>query len=456
MPDNEEKRPFFKSFVAGELSFGFWNILSKTLSLAGSLFILANLSLYEFGVYQLVLAFYGFIGGLLMKILNDVIVNDFIRFRASGEESKARKLIYEFFFIKMTLASVLTICLFFGARVFSGIYDAQVADFFRIVSFLFIADGLYTLIKMILESERRHNLLASRHVVYDSLRLLISVFFVYFYSFGIREILYVHLFSSVLATAVYVPAVSRILRTWPRVALEKTSVIWSIIKTHGKWTMFSPFVTAIPDNLQPWLIKIFIGTEAVSVFNVALMMADGVKSLVPVNTLSYLVPRVIDDKEQSQRIFTYSVKYLFFFGACVAVLSYVCGYILITFFLPKYSASLIIFAILLIGLPIRSAGIAVGAFIVALRKQKYLFYQTMAKTAFSMIAIVVLLYAFGNVGLAIESVLTLILVFLLHYFYLKRKKKGLRFEWSLLFEFNEKDRLFFRQAYNLFLKRAQV
>src|SRR3989344_497720 len=180
MPDNEEKRPFFKSFVAGELSFGFWNILSKTLSLAGSLFILANLSLYEFGVYQLVLAFYGFIGGLLMKILNDVIVNDFIRFRASGEESKARKLIYEFFFIKMTLASVLTICLFFGARVFSGIYDAQVADFFRIVSFLFIADGLYTLIKMILESERRHNLLASRHVVYDSLRLLISVFFVYF------------------------------------------------------------------------------------------------------------------------------------------------------------------------------------------------------------------------------------------------------------------------------------
>ena len=73
-----------------------------------------------------------------------------------------------------------------------------------------------------------------------------------------------------------------------------------------------------------------------------------------------------------------------------------------------------------------------------------------------MIAIVVLLYAFGNVGLAIESVLTLILVFLLHYFYLKRKKKGLRFEWSLLFEFNEKDRLFFRQAYNLFLKRAKV
>ncbi len=452
MSKEQKQQSFFSSFVSGETSFGVWNGVSKVLNLTNAFIVIGFLSLYEFGVYQLVLATYGLVGSFFLKSLNGVVLNDIVRFVSEKKENYAKRLFYEFAILKIALGIILWLGLFFISDIIAGYYDENVAGFFRIISFLFLVDVVYSLIKILLQARLKFFAVALRPALHGVIRLTFLSVFILFLNFGIREILIIQLLSAFTATIIFLPLFWRVYGLWSGVAMVKAPLLLSIVRAHGKWTLFKPFIGGIPNNVRPWLIKIFISTEAVAVFNVAVMMVSAVKSAFPVSTLSALVPRELKDKERSQKIFSYGIKYLVVFSLIISTAAFFVGYPLIVFALPKYIASLPLFFIMLFSVPLAAFGFMLGTFLVALRKQKFIFYQEIVKVSFMLTMYAVLLPLYGLWGLAIERILTPIFHLTIVSIYIQKIKPGPIIEWRTLFRFDKKDVTFFQNAFGEFRK----
>lgn len=446
--ENINKNSFSKSFLKGETSFGFWNVLSKLMGFVASIIVIKYITLYEYGVYQLVLAFSGLIGSLFLKLLTDVSLNDIIRFVGEKKESFAKKLFQQYAFFKILIGVISFLVVFWGAEIISTYYDENVAGLFRLASFLILIDTVYNVIKVVLEARLKFNAIASRPVVYQFFRIILVVTFLLIFGLNIENILIINIIASTLATVVFVPMFLKNYFLWKDIDKEKENVLFSIVKKHGKWSMIRPAIASIPNNIQPWLIKIFVGTEAVGIFNLASMLFATIKSFLPLNTLTYLVPLEISNKERSQKIFSYSIKYITIFSILLWIVSFIGGYLFIGAILPKYKESLPLFYIMLLSLPFSAFGSVIASFLIAMRKQKYFFVQMISKMIFSTAMYLVLLPIFGLVGLAIESILTSVFVCVLLLFYIHKIKIGLKIESKTIFSFDEKDISFFKNLYS--------
>lgn len=445
--ENINKNSFSKSFLKGETSFGFWNVLSKLMGFIASIIVIKYITLYEYGVYQLVLASSGLIGSLFLKLLTDVSLNDIIRFIGEKKESFAKKLFQQYAFFKISIGIISFLIVFWGAEIISTYYDKNIAELFRLVSFLILIDAVYNVMKIVLEIRLKFNAIASRPVVYQFLRISLVIAVLVLFGLNVEKILIVNIVASALATVVFIPLFLKNYNIWKNIDKEKENVLLSIIKKHGKWSMIRPAIASIPNNIQPWLIKIFVGTEAVGIFNLASMLFATIKSFLPLNTLAYLVPLELSNKERSQKIFSYSIKYITIFSVLLWAVSFVGGYLFIGAILPKYKESLPLFYIMLLSLPFSAFGSVIASFLIAMRKQKYLFVQMISKMIFSTAMFLILLPIFGLIGLAIESILTAVFVSSLILFYLYKIKLGLKVEWNVIFSFKKEDKIFIKNLY---------
>lgn len=441
---NKSNIHFSKLFIRGEASFGVWNIAGKGLAFSNSLIVIKYLSLYEYGVYQLVLAFSGLVGSFFLKILTSVTLNDILRFIGEHREDLAKRLYHQYALLKIIISIIVFFFVYAGADVIAKYYDENVASFFRIISFMFLIDTIYNLVKIVLEARLRLGLIASRPAVYQFIRLalLMGAIFI-FDKFGIREILVVHVFSATIALMVIIRPFWKQYILWSGVYSSHENVLLDILKAHGKWSIIRPMIVGFSDNMRPWLIKLFVSTEAVAIVSVASVMLSVVKSVLPVNTLTYLVPLRIGDKEQSRKILSYSLKYMAFLSIILASVASIAAAYLVPIFIPQYNNVLGIFFIMLISLPLSGIGSVVATFLIALRKQKYLFYQMISKSIFTFATTLALLPFFGIWGIAIETVATALFVLILIYVYIK-KFGGLGFaiDWKTALSFSKTDKEF--------------
>lgn len=446
---NKNITSFSKLFIRGETYFGFWNIAGKGLALLNSLIVIKYLSLYEYGVYQLVLAFNGLVGSFFLKILAVVTLNDILRFISEHKEDLAKRLYHQYAFLKITTSVIVFFFVYMGADIIASYYDENVASFFRIISVMFLIDTLYNLVKIILEARLRLHLIASRPIVYQLIRISLLVGSIFFLGkFGIKEILIIHVFSATIALLVILYPFWKQYILWKDVSSSKKNVLLDVFMTHGKWSIFRPIIAGFSDNIRPWLIKLFINTEAVAVVSVASIMISAVKSILPINTLTYLVPLSINNKEQSRKILSYSIKYIAILSATVSVVTALIAMFLVPTFIPQYKSALGIFFAMLISLPFSGIGSVTATFLVAMRKQKYLFYQMVSKSIFTFVATLVLLPIFGIWGVAIETIATSLFVSTLIYIYV-RKFGGLGFtiNWEKIFSFTNTDKEFIKTMF---------
>ncbi len=446
---NKSNIHFSKLFIRGEASFGTWNIVGKGLALTNSLIVIKYLSMYEYGVYQLVLAFSGLMGSFFLKIFTTVTLNDILRFIGEQREDLAKRLYHQYALLKIIISIIVFFFVYTGADIIAEYYDENVASFFRIISFMFLVDTIYNLIKIVLEARLRLNLIASRPAVYQFIRLTLLLGAIFILDkFGIKEILTIHVLSATIALLVITRSFWEQYMLWSDVYSSRENVLLNILKTHGKWSIIRPMVAGFSDNVRPWLIKLFVNTEAVAIVSVASVMLAAVKSILPVNTLTYLVPLRIGDKKQSRKVLSHGLKYMALLSIIIGIVASIGAAYLVPIFIPQYNNALGIFFAMLVSLPLSGVGSVVATFLIAMRKQKYLFYQMIFKSIFTLTATIALLPIFGIWGIAIETVATAFFVLLLIYAYVK-KFGGLGFaiDWRAIFSFTKTDKEFTRTIF---------
>lgn len=441
----EKKFSFLKTYIKGEALIGFWNIVSRGLGGLSAILIISYLDAYEYGVYLLVLSFYSLVEGFFLSPLNDVIFNDINRFIGEKKEEKAKKLFNEFFIMRGTVAIILSLGVFFGAEIFANFYSQDIADMIRILSPLFLIDFFYVSMRNLLQSRLYFGLTAFRPIAYKIVKIIFISLILIYSTLSAKNVLIVHITASFLVTIVFIFPFLRVYRSWWHgVESFSGAILINIIKTYGKWPLFNNVIAQAPINIRPWLIKFFVNTEAVAMYSVAESIFSAVKAAFPVATLTTLIPREISDKKRMTDILIRGTKYLAIWGIILGVAGFFLVPPVVRVVFPHYTSSIPLFKILLLLFPILSFRAMASDFLVALRRQKFLFIINNLKTVISFVFPVIFLYLFGIFGMALERVAIAIVAGVLMYGYLLKKEEHPPF-WRNFFSFDTQDKIFIKK-----------
>src|SRR3989344_2044236 len=134
-----EQLAFSQQYVRGEAHYGAWGLLAKGIGFANTFLTLSALSLYQYGVFQLVLSLHGAATDFT-TIGDGVVNNDITHFIREGKEGRAKKLFYEYNSLRMIASVILWAAFFFGATFFAERYTFGFVAEIRTVSFLFLTE----------------------------------------------------------------------------------------------------------------------------------------------------------------------------------------------------------------------------------------------------------------------------------------------------------------------------
>ncbi len=427
--------------------FGAGGVLAKVLALVNTFFILSSLTIYQYGVFQLLLSIQATVV-ILISIAggSSFVSNDIVRFIGERKESMAKKLFFESYSIRILLGVIVWAGFFFGSDLLTFRYQPDFIFFLKTLSFLFLTETFYSVLKSILTVRLNFKATAIREPLYKLVQLIVLSYFFFFSSIGIKEVLISLVFGSFLSALMLLYPAIKSYSIWAKIKAENEGILLRFFFRHGKWDMFRQVFSKLTFQIQPWLIKGFIGTEAVGIYSAALSMVAVFKSFFATTTLSILIPRQLSNRKSSRFVFVYLSKYLVILGLLLSMAGYFVAPVAIMWLFPQYTPSLLIFSIIILELPIQGLWRITDIFLVALREQKFLFYRSITRNLLHLSLILISLPLIGLWGMAITQVLVALIMAFLSYKYLIKIHPSFAIKYIEFFSFNENDKNLIRKA----------
>jgi len=442
MSADKEKFSFRKAFVRGELHMGFWSFAKKGTGALDSFFILSSLSLYQFGVYQLLLSLYAILSDFFHDVFSEVITNDIARFIGEGREDKAKRLFYDYAAFRLGMAVIPCIAILFLAPVIGRAYGygADFISFVRLMSFLFVADAAVLIATLLLKLRLQFAILAPRATAQKFIQFVALASFYFFSHITIREIFLAQIIGALGVVAVMLPSLVRSVAPWRGIAPSRGLLMPGIVRGYGKWALPQSFLTDFTGKIRPWLIKLFLGTEVVGLFGVANTFISAIKDLLPIRTPGILVPRKTDDPVAIARFYRYGTKY-YVWLALALVLAAAGGVPVVVYLLfPKFASALPLFYLLLVSIPLFAFTKPASFLLVAFRRQEFLFWQAVFQSALAFILLMAFLPAVGATGLAYAEIISIAVSGFLRQRHIVSQGLAPRFHMRALFALDAEDR----------------
>ena len=325
------------------------NLVTKVTSFLSVFIILNKLTVYEYGVFQLVLSIFTVGGLFILSNLTDVVITD-VSFYKENETSRAKGILKGFFKAQVILSFVCWFVLFFFASLISSkIFGEPISDMIRIISLYFLVSPIRTLFNIYFTVLLKFSRTAIMAVLEEVFRLVFIFVFLYILENGVEGLLIAQVVAQVLTIMIMFPLFKK-----DFILLgdkEERGSVFDILLNHGKWALFVSYVSNLNKSIRVWLIKAFIGTEAVGLFSVASSLFGHIKSLLPFqNIITPIIPLYINDKEKMSRILSKSFKYLLLLFLGLGVISFIIFPPIIVFLFPHYEGSMDIYRVMLLGL----------------------------------------------------------------------------------------------------------
>lgn len=437
MSDNS----FLKSYLRGETSYGFWNFISRGIGTINTFIVIGALTLYEYGSFQILLASYAGLA-VLLNVGGGVIRNDVLRFEAEGRSGDAKKLFFELSFLRIGTAVILWTWVFFSAPLLSFKYGPDFIFLIRIISFVFLHDAILSLLTIPIEMKKRFGAIASRLSITKSSQLFILLLALVFYRIDLRVVVVSMVVSLFVGLFFLLKPFLKSYTSWRRVEKSKDNFLLRILSSYGKWEVGEPILNRFTAFFETWAIKLFISTEAVAIFAIAQMLISTMAGFFPVKTLLTLLPIEARNEEKLRKIYTRGTKYLASLSIGLGVAAFfVIPFIISTFF-AKYIVSLPYFKALLLTLPLHASIVLSSAFLISLRRQKFLFFQKVLKTLVSVPLYLALLPIFGLWGMVVQGYVWLLVSLASIYVYLLNTQPRLLIRWIDMVRFDNEDKVF--------------
>lgn len=447
----EKHRSLSEFFIKGESAARVWDGIGSAFGLVNSFFIISALSLYQFGLYQLVLAFIELVGSFNLDLFDGVVSVEMRRYFNSGNVAIAKRIFKEYAVVKIMVAVLMTLGVFLGANWAAGHYGSDIALFIKIASLIFIIAALQSLERIIIKN--------SFSMIYYSsggIREVVKFFLlagvVFYGHLGITKVLVIHILGwlgSLIFTSFFFWRIYKNL--WLKVDSVQGFFLNGLAKAHGKWVSVRYMLTKFSKNTTPWFIKFFVNTEAVAIYSLAYNLIAFIQEFFPVNALSWIFLMKMDNKNEMGYIFRRSAKYLFWFGILAGLGSLVFVPWVVNIIFPKYYNAWPLFRIMLLVFPIFGVYKILKEVLTTLREYKILTLRIPAEAVANIASLVLFLPALGLIGASIAYVVVYVARILFFYPSLTRLHPNFRIKIKDLFSFDEDDIVFIKKLWRRFL-----
>lgn len=436
---------FGKKIVEGGLWLSGSAFLVRVIGLVTTILILKFLSVEEYGLYQLVLAAFGFLASFLISGFDSLIINDLARERGEGRMDRVKRLFLEYGTLKVSIGIVLFLAAFFGSQALGRWYASDIAYLTRIMSFLFLFIVTERLLFFLNNVHLKFMAMSLFTAVEELAKLALVFILVVRLGWGVEGLVVAYTFSTAAALLVFAPYGIYLARFLFSVRASTGGLLLDLARKHGKWGLASRYLGDAQRNVRPWLIGSLVGVNAVGLYSLAEGIYTQLLSLLPIsNVLAPLVPGEIKNHERMRAIMLYGIKYgtILFVIMGIAALLFI-PY-LVEWFFPKYIPALPLFRIMLLALLTTAAANVVNTILFSYHEQKLLFLLTVLRLVFLVVVGIILIRFFGLMGVAFEFVLTAVFFVLIRYISLRRIAPHLLVPIREFFKFSREDYAYLR------------
>lgn len=420
------------------------NLILKSVGLVTMVLVLRNLSVFEYGVAELVQTVLPIMSIFLLPGLSAVITADLGIERQKGNLGKMKGMLLAYAKTSAVLGVFAWAILFFGSSMIANLYSADIGKYFMIISVLLLVAPVRTLITVFFSVLLQFRDLYLIGIVEEISKFLLLVCFATFSILNITEFLWAIVLSQVLSVVVFLPRFwvlySRFFHT---ISADKVHPL-SLFYEHGKWGIAANYLSGFGQSVRLWIIKFFVGTEAVGLFAVAIGLLGHTRSLLPIgNIVAPIIPQYVSDQPRFFRIVHRSIKYLAAGYALIAVVGFFLFPPILAYIFPEYVPSFPLFEIMLLTLIPTAFGNVFNQMFFALQGQKNLFFSMIYRIILSCLLLPPLLYFFGITGAAIEFVIITTLFAFERYRVLRRMLPAFAITFGSLITISQEDRALF-------------
>lgn len=419
-----------------------WNtvgtILGKIIVFGNIFLILHQLSVYEYGLSELIFSVISTMSIVLLPGLDSAITSDLAVERARGELGRMKAIFLRYFSVSFVLSTIAWAILFFGSSIAAHMAGNDSIEYFlKIVSFSFFLSPLRGMAQMMAVIEARFFDQSFYNVVEEVAKCLFLLLFFFGFHYGINGLLLAIVFSQLLTFFIYIPRTLSAYRYFGHVQADDGQVFWQILRKHRKWSVALSYMNNLSKTMQLWIIRLLLGTEAVGLYAFTTGVVGQIVSFLPFSSIMISIfPRFVDNRNELIRIFKSSIKAQFI----VSTILLVCGYIgapILFWIFPKYNqASSLVYIVLLSVIPSGVVGIFTPMFH-TLKGQFAYFVSMIWKFAFASIFLVIGIMCFGIPGIGIAVVLGLTASAIERTIRLRSLIPGFTFSSSELFSLDE-------------------
>ena len=449
---------FGENIFTGLMGSAASSLYSKLLALFLSLVLFRQMSLHQYGSYQLAVSVWGITSILLFQGLASFVLARASRFRANEQSEMVDELLRGFFlFLLLSACATFIVAKIYLSLAVSIRGDGLISNSVSLLAVSSFAYPFGILNRTLLLLHHRFTQVNAITVLEESVKVLvICALFVLGYKEAQSVILGIVVGSYVATiTGMFLArkGLAPIIRGMSFSALNN---IFRIIREEGVWSVLQKQVRQFGQSLRVFLVETMLGREAVALFGFAEKILSQILGLFRLE--DSLVPMLAGEKERARvkLVFHLGVKYLFIVYTVAAIIALVATPIAVPQLFPKYISAIRLTQILLLFLPIAGVASLLSSFFISHHSQKRQFTLVSLRWLWFMPFAWILVRWIGLGGIAVEYVVSLYLFSFLRYRSLIAAIPWLRIEFSKMCSIAKEDRRLFVGLRDLYLRKLNA
>jgi O-antigen/teichoic acid export membrane protein len=422
-------------------SLGTWGV--KLTGLLATFITLHQLTVYEYGLTELAISIIPLLSIFVLPGITTVVQAEIGIAKGRMDYAKARALFDEYFFVQFVISVIPWALVFFGASAISSFYNEGIADLFRIVSFAFLISPFRTMATLLFRINLRFGTVAAYGVSEELLKFFLLLLCYFVFDLRAQSVLIAYVLNEFLTLLFFSPKFFKEylpMRQHSKSATDRP--FYALMASHGKWGIATNYLNNFANNIRLWIIKAFLGADAVGLFALASSLFAHTLSLLQLNSvITPILPQYAHQPARFNRLVDKSIKYQFLGYTLSGILTAIGFPLLIHYFFPKFLPALPLFSIMVFTVvPAAVSGVLTAVF-TALQAQRELFFATLVKTFIIALIAPPLIIFFGVHGVAIEFFLTTLLFTLERYRVLRKRMPSFKIRARDMFSLDQDDRI---------------
>jgi O-antigen/teichoic acid export membrane protein len=438
--DTYKTQPLFNTVAKGSLIVAGSNIVLKIGGIISTVLVLRYLSVYDYGLWRLLLSIITFASIVTLPSLDSVIGADLGRELGKGNIGLYKSIFKKTAIYLIYLGLFAGIILYIGAPIVKTVTKIDLTLFIQVLAFSLIASVILRIYKFVFSTHLKFQYSNGVGVANKVFYIILLLIFFFYFKLGLMAVVLAYTASLYLSAIIFVPFFIKTIKYLRFVKSEEYSV-FGMIKQHGKWGMVGSYFDEVTSSVKPWIIGYFTSIETVGIFSAAVALYSEVANFSPLNNvLSSVFPRESNDKNKLIFMTKKSIKYAIWTYIILALGAVVIVPLTVPILIPHYTDSISIFVLLLVSLLLLPLSNICSVILNTFKLQKQLFISSFVSRLSSMIFVLPLsLHLFGVYGAVIDHFVVSAVVTKMRIMFTKKILKNIDFITKDLIQFNEYD-----------------